>query len=81
MIETLKDLEKFFKVCRKMGVIKADLVNQAFEFGDLPIEHGAAEVEQEPYKGFPTGTLTEEQLMFYSSGGLPENDPALKAAG
>ena len=27
-----------------------------------------------PYLNFPDGVLTEEQLMFYSSGGMPEND-------
>ena len=28
--------------------------------------------------GFPQGILTPEQLMFYSAGGLPEDDPFLK---
>lgn len=28
-----------------------------------------------PYANFPQGELSPEQLMFYSSGGVPENDP------
>lgn len=80
MIESLKDLERFFKLCRKQGVTKADLSTMAFEFGDLPPEAGAvADIAAvDPYSNFPQGELSPEQLMFYSSGGLPENDPALK---
>jgi hypothetical protein len=81
MIENLKDLERFFKICRKQGVVKADLANQAFEFGDLPVElpGSAGQLESiDSYAGFPTGELTPEQLMFYSSGGVPADDPELK---
>ena len=31
-----------------------------------------------PYANFPDGILTEEQLMYYSAGGLPEQDPFAK---
>lgn len=81
MIENLKDLERFFKLCRKQGVTKADLSTMAFEFGDMPLEANGIQVDPnaaDPFKNFPEGELTPEQLMFYSSGGLPENDPALK---
>jgi hypothetical protein len=30
---------------------------------------------KDKWSDFPTGTLSDEQLMYYSSGGLPENDP------
>jgi hypothetical protein len=36
MITKLKDLEQLFKLCRKQGVIKANLKDLTFEFGDLP---------------------------------------------
>lgn len=84
MINNLKDLERFFKLCRKQGVTKADLSNQAYEFGEMPIERSSNSIQtdeiDDPYKNFPTGNLTPEQLMFYSSGGLPENDPALQVS-
>lgn len=80
MIESLKDLEKLLKLCRKMGVNKIELGTVKLELGDLPLESGAQSqaVIDDPYLGFPTGELTPEQLMFYSSGGLPQDDPALK---
>jgi hypothetical protein len=81
MIDSLKDLERFFRLCRKQGVTKADLSTMAFEFGDLPPEPGSVAADMDPanpYANFPQGELTPEQLMFYSSGGLPENDPTTK---
>lgn len=36
MIEKLKDLEQFFKLCRKQGITRANLKDLTFEFGDLP---------------------------------------------
>lgn len=79
MIENLKDLEKLFKLCRKQGISEIDLSSMKFKLGDLPIERGSIpEAPSNPYTGFPEGELTPEQLMFYSSGGMPEDDPALK---
>lgn len=81
MINDLKDLEKLLKLCRKQGVNKIELGQIKLELGDLPIEPGKAqaiETPEDPYNNFPVGELTPEQLMFYSSGGVPEDDPALK---
>ncbi len=82
MIENLKDLEKLFKLCRKHGITEIDLSRTSFKLGDLPTkeENQLAETETDPYSNFPTGELTPEQLMFYSSGGMPEDDPALKVS-
>ncbi len=82
MIESLKDLEKLLKLCRKQGVTKIDLGTVKLELGELPIERSVSaerEESESPYQGFPTGDLTPEQLMFYSAGGLPQDDPAMKA--
>lgn len=81
MIESLKDLEKLFKLCRKQGIIEANLTSMTFKFGDLPFESTKSiDIENEnPYQNFPQGELTPEQLMYYSTGGLPEDDPVLKA--
>lgn len=83
MIQTLKELEKFFKLCQKQGVKKADLTSFTFEFGDLPSAQTSLPTGEEanpvdPYSNFPEGELSPEQLMFYSAGGLPEDDPFLK---
>ncbi len=79
MIESLKDLEKLLKVLRKQGVFEFEHNGTKLKLGELPVERaGAADEIASPYANFPSGDLTPEQLMFYSSGGLPENDPALK---
>ena len=36
MITKLKDLEQFFKLCRKQGILRANLKDLTFEFGELP---------------------------------------------
>lgn len=78
-ISDLKDLEKLFKACRKYGISEMDYQGIKFKLGDLPqqVSRGTeAEVDPEnPYADFPDGDLTPEQLMFYSSGGRPEDDP------
>lgn len=82
MIESLKDLEKLLKLCRKQGVLDIKLGQVEFRLGDLPaMRPGDVEAEESPYSNFPQGELTPEQLIFYSSGGLPQDDPALKAVG
>lgn len=82
MINDLSDLKKLLKLCREQGVTEIDLGTVRFKLGDMPTKEGRKQVNEEidptnPYAGFPDGELTPEQLMFYSSGGLPENDPEL----
>lgn len=80
MIDNLKELEKFLKLCRKQGVTKINFDNVNVELGEMPEERQASQIDviEDPYKNFPAGELTPEQLMYYSSGGRPENDPDLK---
>lgn len=77
MIENLKDLEKLLKLCRKQGVTEINLGAVSFKLGELPVSPNSQSVDQseDKYANFPDGMLTPEQLMFYSSGGAPENDP------
>lgn len=82
MIENLKDLERLLKLCRKQGITDIKLGSVEIKFGDLPAsERGQAFQEEQPadpYANFPQGELSPTQLMFYSAGGLPEDDPELK---
>lgn len=86
MINDLKDLKALFKLCRAQGVTAFKMNGIEVTLGDLPVPHGTSqeaqgeELESNPYAGFPQGTLTEEQLIFYSSGGKPIDDPANKEA-
>lgn len=80
MIESLKDLEKLLKLCRKQGVTELKLGTTEFKLGDLPQEYAsqAEAIETDPlnpFANFPQGELTNEQLAFYSAGGDPANDP------
>lgn len=82
VISDFKDLKKLLELCRKQGIEEMDFQGMKFKFGPLPTAAGAAsdtEIESDnPYANFPDGTLSPEQLMFYSAGGRPEDDPALK---
>jgi len=79
MIQNLNDLKKLFLLCRKQGVTEIDLNGIKVKFGDMPIEKAAGQAEEtdndDPWKGFPDGILSNEQLAFYSAGGTPEDDP------
>ncbi len=83
MIDSIKDLEKILKLLRKQGVFEFEHNGTKLKLGDLPREYVAA-VEpdysqaDDHLAGFPEGMLTPEQLIFYSAGGSPEDDPENK---
>lgn len=84
MITDLKDLKALFKLCRAQGVTDFKMNGIEVKLGELPVPHGTTvdsidETEASTYAGFPQGVLTPEQLMFYSSGGNPSDDPENKA--
>lgn len=84
MIKDLKELEKLLKLCRKQGVTELDLGSVSFKLGDLPVEQEkrstnlSDDLAADPYANFPQGDLSPTQLMFYSAGGDPADDPELK---
>lgn len=78
MIKDLKELEKLLKLLRKQGITHFKMGEIDLTVGDLPQAQGQVEtvdINDDPYAGFPAGVLTPEQLMYYSSGGVPEEDP------
>jgi len=84
VINDLKDLQKLLKLCRSQGVTEIDLGTVKLKLGDMPQTEQSVRYNVQddvpsdnPYANFPQGILTPEQLMFYSSGGDPANDPAL----
>jgi hypothetical protein len=86
MINDLKDLKSLFKLCRAQGITQFKMNGIEISFGDLPADQKASYNEEtiqdpaSPWANFPQGELTPEQLMFYSSGGKPDDDPANKEA-
>ena len=89
MATDIKDLKALLKVMRSNGVLhfkNADIDIQLSEQALFPVHGNSAtnqEVDQqqheipsdEPWANFPDGILTPEQLIFYSAGGKPEDDP------
>lgn len=78
----LKDLEKVIDLCRRKGVGSITIGEVKLELKDeapptkyqkrkerQAIEHDSAN----PLENFPNRVLTEEELVYYSSGGLPPN--------
>lgn len=82
MIDSIKDLEKILKLLRRQGVYEFEHNGTKLKMGDLPRDpittREEIETEINPLAGFPDGMLTPEQLMFYSAGGSPEDDPENK---
>lgn len=77
MIETQKDLEKLFKLCRKLGVTELAMPSVSFKLGELPVKHPTESIEDQDdtYADFPDGPLTPEELTFFANGGKPEENP------
>lgn len=80
-VKDLKSLKALLKLCREQGVQEIELGAIKFKLGDIPhvqaqsSERALTEEVQDPYSNFPVGELTPDQLMFYSAGGKPEDDP------
>lgn len=77
MIESLKDLERLLKLCRKQGVTKLSLGAVSVELGDLPARPQTEAIEEptedEIYEAMPDRILSNEELAFLANGGLPED--------
>lgn len=81
MIESIKDLEKLLKLCRKQGVTKITVLGAQLELGELPVTSNMNSIDNEEiesseqFEGFPDGILSQEELTFYANGGKTEENP------
>lgn len=66
-MKDLAEFKRFLVVCRKQGVTNVTWGEVTVAFGDLPRKQ-AGDVEDAPDP--ETDGLTEEQLAFYSAGGV-----------
>ena len=66
MLNDLKDLEKFFKICRKQGVTDISINGVSVKFGELPAKNSSSEDTED----VPTEELTPDQLAFYAVQGV-----------
>lgn len=65
MLNTLDDLESFFKLCRKQGVETIKLENIEVKFGDMPSKQRKS-LEASSSDEIPTDGPTPEELLFYA---------------
>lgn len=64
MISDLKELEKFFKLCRKQGITEISLENINVKFGDIPSKvYGQAEQSDE----IPTDEPSADELIYWAT--------------
>lgn len=82
-IDSLKDLEKLIKSCRKLGVKSISLDCITLELGDVPTVYKTSKKLVSENTFIPGGVdqntqiempdmLSPEQLLFYSSNANPE---------
>lgn len=62
MITTLKDFEKFLKICRKQGVSEASCNGVTIKLGSPPARRTKSSTTEDEIE---TDALTPDELMFY----------------
>lgn len=62
MLNDLKEVEKFLKLCRKQGVTDITFQGISVKFGDLPAKSSAVEDESE----IATDELSPDEMIFYA---------------
>ena len=77
------DLDRLLLKLRKNGVLSYEAEGLKLTFHPDAMKLDKQELTgddltaapKDKWAGFPTGELTEEQLIHYSSGGMPDTDP------
>lgn len=70
----IKDLKVLLRTLRQNGVLSYKTPEIELTLSsEFMIQKPGAPIEQEV--DFPSGELTPEQLLFYSAGGSPADDP------
>ncbi len=70
MIETIKDLERLLKLCRKQGVTQISVVGANLKLGEAPIRQSSESIEEQDDQIDHTfdEPLTNEDLIAFSNG-------------
>ena len=69
MIDSIKDLERLLKLCRKQGVLEITTAEVSFKLGEVPVKHPDESIEDQE-EGYPSfdEPLTNEELTRYANG-------------
>ncbi len=68
MLNDLKELEKFLKLCRKQGITDISFDGVTVKFGELPAKTSQVEESEE----IPTDGLSEDEMAFFHLRGQPQ---------
>jgi hypothetical protein len=63
MFEDLKDLDKFFKICRKHGIETITFKDLIVKFGEAPMKTINETNESD---SIPTDELSHDELIYYA---------------
>lgn len=66
----LKNLEKFIKLCRKLGVSELKTTDFEMKLGDLPVKEKKIAPENVQI-GPLTAPYSDRDILFWSAGGVP----------
>lgn len=64
MLNDLKELDKFLKICRKQGVTEISFNGVLVKFGDMPSKVSSAESEGDE---IPSDALSPDELIYYAT--------------
>lgn len=70
MVQSIKELERLLKLCRKQGVTEITTPEVSLKLGELPTKHqDYQEQEPEEIESIFDEPLTPEELVAFSNGG------------
>lgn len=70
MIESIKDLERLLKLCRKQGVIEITVTGANLKLGEMPTKHSNEPIEDQDDSNTSMfdEPLTAEEMIAFSNG-------------
>lgn len=70
MIESIKDLEKLLKLCRKQGVTEITVTGAHLKLGEAPVKYSGESIEDQEDIINPefNEPLTPEELVAFANG-------------
>jgi hypothetical protein len=70
MVESLKDLERLLKLCRKQGVTEITVVGATLKLGEAPTKHSGESIEDQDDQSETVfdEPLSAEELIAFSNG-------------
>ena len=77
MVQTLKDLEKLLKLCRKQGVTEIVWDAVSFKLGEVPrVNSNADEIEDDEgeFINALETPMSQEEMAIFANGGNPDEN-------